>query len=73
MAIDGFLHAEDPLSTMSALNQIGASISLMKMIEFFCENKVFIIATLNLGNSGTGLVSARFKFRYRFTSFFLWR
>ena len=28
MAIDGFLHAEDPLSTMSALNQIGASISV---------------------------------------------
>ena len=26
MTVDGFLHAKDPLSTMSALNQIGAPI-----------------------------------------------
>ena len=26
MVIDGFLHGEDPLSTMNALNQIGAGI-----------------------------------------------
>ena len=31
MTVDGFLHAEDPLSTMSALNQIGAGISVDKM------------------------------------------
>ena len=28
MTVDGFLHAEDPLSTMSALNQIGAGITV---------------------------------------------
>ena len=28
MVIDGFLHGEDPLSTMNALNQIGAGISI---------------------------------------------
>ncbi len=28
MVIDGFLHGEDPLSTMNALNQIGADISV---------------------------------------------
>ncbi len=30
MTIDGFLHGEDPLSTMNALNQIGAGISVDK-------------------------------------------
>ena len=28
MVIDGFLHGEDPLSTMNALNQIGAGITI---------------------------------------------
>ena len=28
MMIDGFLHGEDPLSTMNALNQIGAGITV---------------------------------------------
>ena len=28
MVIDGFLHGKDPLSTMHALNQIGAGISV---------------------------------------------
>ena len=59
MIIDGFLHGEDPLSTMSALNQIGADISvdendrvhLRKRVQNFhnCKN------ALDFGNSGTGL------------------
>jgi len=59
MVIDGFLHGEDPLSTMNALNQIGAGITidednrvlLRKRNPSFhnCDN------ALNLGNSGTGL------------------
>ena len=59
MVIDGFLHGEDPLSTMNAFNQIGAGISidednrvhLCKRNQSFhnCEN------ALNFGNSGTGL------------------
>ena len=59
MIIDGFLHGQDPLSTMNALNQIGAGISidgdgrvhLCKRNQSFhnCEN------ALNFGNSGTGL------------------
>ena len=28
MKVDGFLHGEDPLSTMNALNQIGAGITV---------------------------------------------
>ena len=28
MTVDGFLHGEDPLSTMNALNQIGAGITV---------------------------------------------
>ena len=27
MTVDGFLHGEDPLSTMNALNQIGSDIA----------------------------------------------
>ena len=59
MVIHGFLHGEDPLSTLNALNQIGAGISigedgrvhLCKRNQSFhyCEN------ALNFGNSGTGL------------------
>ena len=28
MTVDGFLHGEDPLSTLNALNQIGAGITV---------------------------------------------
>ena len=50
MVIDGFLHGEDPLSTMNAFNQIGAGISLMRIIGFIYvkEIKVFIIAKMHL-------------------------
>ena len=57
MEIDGFLDADDPNSTLSALNQIGASIRKD-------HNKVFLTKRnipfqepskdLDLGNSGTG-------------------
>ena len=59
MVIDGFLHGEDPLSTMNALNQIGAGIQVDE------DGRVIIYKRsqglhdsdkeLNLGNSGTGL------------------
>ena len=59
MVIDGFLHGEDPLSTMNALNQIGAGITIDE------DNRVLLCKrnpsfhnsenALNLGNSGTGL------------------
>lgn len=59
MVIDGFLHGEDPLSTMNALNQIGAGITIDE------DNRVLLRKrnpsfhnsdnALNLGNSGTGL------------------
>ena len=58
MEIDGFLDADDPNSTLSALNQIGASIRKD-------HNKVFLTKRnipfqepskdLDLGNSGTGV------------------
>ena len=59
MVIDGFLHGEDPLSTMNALNQIGAGIQvdeddrvlLCKRNQSFHDSDNVI----NLGNSGTGL------------------
>ncbi|MDA9800027.1 3-phosphoshikimate 1-carboxyvinyltransferase [Gammaproteobacteria bacterium] len=59
MTVDGFLHAEDPLSTMSALNQIGAGITVDKngLVHLSKRQKIFQNAeeSLNLGNSGTGL------------------
>ena len=59
MTVDGFLHAEDPLSTMSALNQIGAGISVDKngLVHLSKRQEIFQNAeeALNLGNSGTGL------------------
>jgi 3-phosphoshikimate 1-carboxyvinyltransferase len=59
MTVDGFLHAEDPLSTMSALNQIGAGITVDKngLVHLSKRQKIFQNAeeALNLGNSGTGL------------------
>ncbi len=58
MIIDGFLHGADPLSTMSALNQIGANITkdenglvyLHKRDQAFQDSA----KVLDLGNSGTG-------------------
>ena len=57
--ISGFLNAEDPISTMKALNDMGAEITLhqnniiqihQKPIRFIKPSK-----SLDLGNSGTGL------------------
>jgi 3-phosphoshikimate 1-carboxyvinyltransferase len=59
ITINGFLHAEDPLSTMSALNQIGAGITVDKngLVHLSKRQEIFQNAeeALNLGNSGTGL------------------
>ena len=58
MEIEGFLDAEDPNSTLDALNKLGASITkvankvyLNKRIITFCNPS----EDLNLGNSGTGV------------------
>ncbi|MFL2717459.1 MAG: 3-phosphoshikimate 1-carboxyvinyltransferase, partial [Gammaproteobacteria bacterium] len=57
MEIDGFLDADDPNSTLDALNKLGASIRrdakriyLKKRSITFCNPS----EDLNLGNSGTG-------------------
>jgi len=59
MTVDGFLHAEDPLSTMNALNQIGANITVDEngLVHLCQRNYIFqnCDEPLNLGNSGTGL------------------
>ena len=59
MVVDGFLHGEDPLSTMNALNQIGAGISVDEddRVLLCKRNQSFHNSdnALNLGNSGTGL------------------
>ena len=59
MMVDGFLHGEDPLSTMNALNQIGAGITVDEngLVHFCRRNYIFqhCDESLNLGNSGTGL------------------
>ena len=59
MMVDGFLHGEDPLSTMNALNQIGAGITVDEngLVHFCRRNYIFqhCDKSLNLGNSGTGL------------------
>ena len=59
MVIDGFLHGEDPLSTMNALNQIGAGISIDEdgRVHLRKRNQSFYNCkkALNFGNSGTGL------------------
>jgi 3-phosphoshikimate 1-carboxyvinyltransferase len=58
MTIDGFLHGADPLSTMSALNQIGAKITVDEngLVYLQKRDQVFRDSTqaLDLGNSGTG-------------------
>jgi 3-phosphoshikimate 1-carboxyvinyltransferase len=59
MTVDGFLHAEDPLSTMNALNQIGAGIKVDEngLVHLCKRNYIFqnCDEPLDLGNSGTGL------------------
>ena len=59
MTVDGFLHGEDPLSTMNALNQIGAGISVDENgLVHLCERDYIFKncdESLHLGNSGTGL------------------
>ena len=59
MMVDGFLHGEDPLSTMNALNQIGAGITVDEngLVHLRKRNYIFQYCdeSLNLGNSGTGL------------------
>ena len=57
MTVDGFLHAEDPLSTMSALNQIGAGITVDKKEVELTESishvgKYFVEIKLGHGFSG---------------------
>ena len=59
MAVDGFLHGEDPLSTMNALNQIGSGITIDENGLVHLHKRKYIFqgcdAPLDLGNSGTGL------------------
>jgi 3-phosphoshikimate 1-carboxyvinyltransferase len=58
ISISGFLNGEDPLSTLSALNQIGADISIndnrvnIKKREIPFSNSS---NSIDLGNSGTGM------------------
>jgi 5-enolpyruvylshikimate-3-phosphate synthase len=57
MKVEGFLHAEDPLSTMLALNQIGSAIESVdgKFINIKKRKTLFLEPEqpLDLGNSGT--------------------
>ena len=59
MTVDGFLHGEDPLSTMNALNQIGSDITIDENGLVNLHKRKYIFqscdAPLDLGNSGTGL------------------
>ena len=59
MTVDGFLHGEDPLSTMNALNQIGSGITVDENgLVHLCKRKYIFQSCdvpLDLGNSGTGL------------------
>ena len=59
MIVNGFLHGEDPLSTMNALNQIGAGIKVDKsgLIYLHKRKQIFKNSdqSLHFGNSGTGL------------------
>ena len=59
MKVDGFLHGEDPISTMNALNQIGAAITVDNNGSVQIPKRDFIFCNcdepLDLGNSGTGL------------------
>ena len=59
MIVNGFLHGEDPISTMNALNQIGSDITIDENGLVHLHKRKYIFqscdAPLNLGNSGTGL------------------
>ena len=57
MQINGFLNAEDPISTSNALNDLGASISFDQKKVILKKRKIPFkdaVVDLNLGNSGTG-------------------
>ena len=58
ISITGFLNGEDPLSTLSALNQIGADISINNNEVTINEREMIFSNPSNfidLGNSGTGM------------------
>ena len=58
MEISGFLDANDPNSTLNALNEIGASIKKSGSKVILCERELPFIKpsqNLDLGNSGTGM------------------
>ena len=57
MRVSGFLNAQDPLSTVNALNSIGSSISINGNEVILKKREVMFkdpVQELNLGNSGTG-------------------
>ena len=57
MRVSGFLNAQDPLSTVNALNSIGSSISINGNEVILKKREVMFKdpeQVLNLGNSGTG-------------------
>ena len=57
MHVNGFLNAQDPISTINALNSIGASISISGNEVILKKREVIFKhpkQELNLGNSGTG-------------------
>ena len=57
MQINGFLNAEDPISTSNALNDLGASISFDQKKVILKKRKIPFkdaVVDLNFGNSGTG-------------------
>ena len=56
--VSGFLNAKDPLSTMAALNQIGALINIDgDLVKIKKRSRPFSISesSIDLGNSGTGI------------------
>ena len=58
ISISGFLKGEDPLSTLSALNQIGAKISMTNNVVNINKRETPFYNPSNaidLGNSGTGM------------------
>ena len=58
MEIRGFLDANDPNSTLNALNEIGASIKKSGSKVILCKRESLFIKpsqNLDLGNSGTGM------------------
>ena len=57
MQINGFLNAEDPISTSNALNDLGASILFDQKKVILKKRKIPFkdaVVDLNFGNSGTG-------------------